>query len=139
VLKGPISIMDVVAWCAGTRGVPAQPAGYSDGGLETGTTTGPQQTAWASHLLTNWCGDDGFVQQLRVDHATLAPLGDTVWWEGEVTERAPCAHGGGTVGLAIRARNQLGADIATGEAKVVLPSRAHGTVALPLTDDGGAR
>ena len=130
VVKGPLSIMDIVAWCAGTQGVPHSREGLSEGGLRAEHATGPQQVAWAAQLLTDWAGDDAFLQALRVEVDAPAQLGDTTWWAGDVT-RVELRDGQGLVEVDLCATNQLGERTGTGTAVVELPSRAHGDVVVP--------
>ena len=85
VTKGPLSIMDIVAWCAGTMGSPDSQKGYSAGGLDDQTATGPQLAAWVMHLLTNWMGDDGFLHALTVTFSGLPLLGSTTTISGNVS------------------------------------------------------
>ena len=85
VTKGPLSIMDIVAWCAGTMGSPDTQKGYSAGGLDDQTATGPQLAAWAMHLLTNWMGDNGFLHELTVTVSGLPFLGSTTTISGTVS------------------------------------------------------
>jgi len=84
VTKGPLSIMDIVAWCAGTMGSPETQKGFSTGGLDDQTATGPQLAAWVMHLLTNWMGDDGFLHELTVTFSGLPSLGSTTTISGSV-------------------------------------------------------
>ena len=133
-LKGPLSIMDVVAWCAGTQGVPDDGSGshqFSEGGLHAQTATGPQQVAWLAQLLTDWMGDDGFLHRLHVDLVALPPLGSTTTLSGRVTGRGDEA-GLSSVAIDVVAKNQDGDVTATGRAVALLPSLAKGPVSLPL-------
>ena len=85
VTKGPLSIMDIVAWCAGTMGSPDNQKGFSTGGLDDQTATGPQLAAWVMHLLTNWMGDNGFLHELTVTFSGLPSLGSTTTISGSVS------------------------------------------------------
>jgi len=86
VTKGPLSIMDIVAWSAGTIGAPDDNHQYSSGGLQIETATGPQLTAWIIHLITNWMGDDGFLKRLGATFHSLPSLGSTTTITGSVTD-----------------------------------------------------
>jgi hypothetical protein len=130
--KGPLSIMDIVAWCAGALGVPGPSDPVSAGGLLDEVATGPQQTAWLAHLITDWAGDDGFLHRLNVTFNGQASLGCTTFLNGTVTHRA--AHDGHcVVGLQLTATTQDNEMLAEGTAVVVQPSKDHGPVALPIT------
>ena len=85
VTKGPLSIMDIVAWCAGTMGSPDTQKGFSTGGLDDQTATGPQLAAWVMHLLTNWMGDNGFLHELTVTFSGLPSLGSTTTISGSIS------------------------------------------------------
>lgn len=133
-LKGPLSIMDVVAWCAATQGV-AQPAdGYSEGGLHAATATGPQQVAWIAHLLSDWVGDNGFLHRLAVDIDTNPALGTTTSITAAVTGKA-IVGAVAFVDLDVSATDQAGALSARGTAQVALPSRDSGPVTTPIGGD----
>ncbi len=131
ITKGPLSIMDVVAWCAATQGMATVADAYSDGGLHAETATGPQQTAWIAQCVIDWMGDDGFLHRLDVDLITNPPLGSTTTITGRVAglrivDRHRLAE------LEIEAIDQGGALSATGRATVLLPSTEVGPVVLPL-------
>jgi len=166
VVRGPLSIIDVMAWYSGQQG--AQPYGgvhgdairyrqrHADyhvneatgtkeaagrGHLEAATgrdvgmggayDIGPQRISWAQHMLTNWIGDHGFLHKLNVSVRRPNMVGDTLWWRGKIKAKELC-DGNCMVDLDLEAINQVGAQSAYGTATVVLPSRAHGAVHLPL-------
>jgi acyl dehydratase len=131
--KGPLSIMDIVAWCAGALGVPDRESGVSAGGLADEAATGPQLTAWFAHLVTDWAGDDAFLHRLTVTIAHQPCLGSTTRLAGEVTERR--AQGERRmVQLYLTATNADSQVLATATAAVVLASKEHGPVRLPIAD-----
>jgi acyl dehydratase len=130
--KGPLSIMDIVAWCAGALGVPDTGDTASTGGLTEEVATGPQQTAWLAHLVTDWAGDDGFLQRLSVRVTGQAVLGSTTYLNGEVTTRS-IEDGRSVVELSLAATDTDHHPIATGSATVILPSRERGPVKLPVS------
>lgn len=133
-LKGPLSIMDVVAWCAATQGV-AQPVdGYSEGGLQAETATGPQQIAWIAQLLSDWVGDNGFLHRLTVDIDANPALGTTTSIMATVTGKA-LVDAAAFVDLDVSATDQDGVLNAHGTAQVVLPSRDSGPVTTPVGGD----
>jgi len=166
VVKGPLSIVDILAWYAAQQG--AQPYGGAHGDavryrrrhadyhvnpatgakdaagrghLEAATgrdvgmggayDIGPQRISWAQHMLTNWIGDHGFLHKLEVTVRRPNMVGDTIWWRGQVTAKA-IRQGACMADLAVTAINQAGERSAFGAATVVLPSRRHGPVRLPL-------
>ena len=121
VTKGPLSIMDIVAWCAGTMGSPDTQKGYSAGGLDAQTATGPQLAAWAIHLLTNWMGDNGFLHELTITFTGLPFLGSTTTISGSVSsafmDESKCFYE-----IAFTCLLQNGEQIANGIALIEVPS-----------------
>lgn len=84
---------------------------------------GVMRFAWVSPLLTNWMGDEGFLRRLSVAIKTPAIYGDTTWYQGRVTEKV-ADPAGTVVRVEISGINQVGVTTTTGEAEVLLPSRA---------------
>ena len=121
VTKGPLSIMDIVAWCAGTMGSPITDCGYSSGGLQAETATGPQITSWMVHMITNWMGDSGFLHNLTVDFLALPFLGSTTTITGAITNTFRDDNGCWCE-IEITCRLQTSDEIATGSAVVQLPT-----------------
>jgi acyl dehydratase len=79
---------------------------------------GPERCSWMAHHLTNWIGDDGFLEHLRVEIRRHNPVGDVLYVDGEVTGKA-----GDTVEIRQRAVNQDGEESVRATARVRLPSR----------------
>jgi acyl dehydratase len=84
---------------------------------------GAQRGAWATHLLTNWAGDDGWVAEVDVRYRGMNFLGDTLRIGGEVTRTWTGGDGIGYVECSIEGRNQRGDDVMPGRAVVALPRR----------------
>ena len=83
---------------------------------------GPERCSWMIHHLTDWMGDDGFVESSHCEIRRHNPVGDTLHLEAKVTEKTPAGDGaGGTVRIEQRAHNQDGE----------LSVRATATVRLP--------
>ena len=83
---------------------------------------GAQRISWAAHLLTDWCGDDGFVSELEVRVRRPNYVGDTTWLTGTVTGLAD--EGDGIAAeCTLTGTNQRGEETTAGTARVVLPSR----------------
>ncbi len=93
---------------------------------------GAQRGAWASHLMTNWAGDDGWVAEVDVRYRGMNFLGDTLWIRGRVTDKWRGSSGTGFVECSIEGVNQRGEEIMPGRAIVALPSRERPTVEVPL-------
>lgn len=84
---------------------------------------GPQRIGWLGTLLTNWCGDDGFLRTLDIEIRRFNLIGDTVWCRGSVTAKeVELDHH--LVVCEVTGIDQRGESVATGKAVVELPSRA---------------
>jgi acyl dehydratase len=83
---------------------------------------GPERCSWMSHHLTNWMGDDGFLQKLEVKIRRHNPVGDTLYINGDVV-RTFEQDGAGYVEIAQRATNQDGELSVLATGIVRLPSR----------------
>ena len=112
-----------------TRNIPMHPAaGHFDVeiaheiGMPSAYDQGWQRINWAGHLLTNWCGDQGFVRKLngRVTRPNL--IGDLTRLAGEVTGKRK-VDGEALVDIRWWGENQRGERNCDGIASVRLPSR----------------
>ncbi|SFU09221.1 MaoC family dehydratase [Paraburkholderia aspalathi] len=115
------------------RNVPMHPAaGHFDVeiaheiGMPGAYDQGWQRISWAGHLLTNWCGDRGFVRRLdgRVTKPNL--VGDLTRLTGEITgkRKTSSVEGGeALIDVSWWGENQRGERNCRGEATVRLPSR----------------
>ncbi len=124
ITKGPLSIMDIVAWCAGTMGSPKDQKGFSSGGLDDQAATGPQLTSWIVHLLTNWMGDRGVLHTLTVHFSGLPFLGSTTIISGKITKTF-FDERGDFCEIALDCVLQNEEIIATGQAVVQLPIKTE--------------
>jgi acyl dehydratase len=86
---------------------------------------GVMRFAWVCPLLTNWMGDDGFLERLYVQVRTPTIYGDTTWYQGTVAEKSRDADRG-LVRVRITGVNQVGITTTSGEADVLLPCREPG-------------
>lgn len=93
---------------------------------------GSQRGAWATHLMTNWAGDDAWVAEVDVKYRGMNFLGDTVWLEGSVTDKWIGESGIGYVQCSIKATNQRGDNIMPGRAVVALPSESKPLPPFPI-------
>jgi acyl dehydratase len=84
---------------------------------------GAQRGGWATHLMTNWAGDEGWVAEVDVQYRGMNFLGDTLWLRGAVADRWQGRSGTGYVACAIEAVNQRGENVLPGSAVVALPSK----------------
>lgn len=90
---------------------------------------GSQRGGWATHFMTNWAGDDGWVAEVDVQYRGMNFIGDTVWIGGKVTGKWRGRETGiGFVECAIEGITQRGDNIMPGRAIVALPCKG---VTLP--------
>lgn len=80
---------------------------------------GPERVSWMGHVVTDWMGDDGFLQYLDVQVRRHNVIGELVTCRGEVTG---VDLGTRTVTASLEATNQDGHESARGTARIVLPS-----------------
>jgi acyl dehydratase len=91
---------------------------------------GPQRTAWMTHVITNWMGDDGWLRMLDNQVRRFVYVGDTVWARGKVSGKE-IVNGEAIAELEVWVEDQRGRVTAPGRAEVLLPSRELGAVQLP--------
>jgi acyl dehydratase len=112
-----------------TTGVPMHPAaGHFDVeiakeiGMPGAYDQGWQRINWGGHLITNWCGDRGFVRKL--DGRTSRPnlVGDLTKLTGRVVDKN-IENGEALVHISWWGTNQHGEQNCDGKALVRLPSR----------------
>ena len=150
-LRGPLTIGDMVAWNAGNG--PSYKAGrrgyldlkkaphnavlipqigikvknsqqHEDFNLASGRgmpgpfDNGVMRFAWVSPFITNWMGDDAFLQNLYVQVRRPMIYGDTIRHTGKVVEKN---EADGTVKVEITGANQEGELATAGSAVVRLP------------------
>ena len=84
---------------------------------------GPERCSWASHLVTNWMGDDGFLRNLKTEIRRHNPAGDVIIMKGEVIKKYS-ENNKKLVDISIRGDQQEGELSIKGTATVVLPSNA---------------
>ena len=100
-------------------------------GLPTSYDYGQMRTSWLIHLITNWMGDDAWLWRLDCQSRAFNFMGDTTICSGEViAKRIESGHH--VVDLRVAGTNQRNEVTAPGTATVILPSREHGAVVLPL-------
>ena len=83
---------------------------------------GPERCSWLTHHLTNWMGDDGFLQKAKCQVRRHNPEGDVILINGTVSRKFVDA-GKHLVEISQRAENQDGELSAMGSAVVELPHR----------------
>lgn len=87
-------------------------------GMPNAYDNGPQRCGWFGSAVTNWMGDRAFLHRLEVRLRRPDIFGDTVWIGGVVSD-VERQDGTGVISLELRARNQLGDEVATGTAEVL--------------------
>jgi hypothetical protein len=93
---------------------------------------GSQRGAWATHLMTNWAGDDGWVCEVFAKYRYMNFIGDTVRIGGTVLRKWQGKSGIGYVECEISGMNQRGENIMPGTAVVALPSRGKPLPNAPI-------
>ncbi|RJX32261.1 MAG: hypothetical protein C4525_10970 [Desulfarculus sp.] len=84
---------------------------------------GFQRVAWFTHPVTNWMGDAGRLISLEVRLTGFVRFGDTCWLGGRVSGKRE-ERGEHLIELTLACTNQRGEEVAAGQAKVALPTRA---------------
>lgn len=91
---------------------------------------GAQRMSWLFHVLTNWVGDDGFIEQVYGELRRFNVVGDTTWIKGRVTGKRVEGERY-LVDVECWGENQRAEITMPGRATVALPSR---TGWLPVAD-----
>jgi acyl dehydratase len=91
------------------------------GGMPAAYDVGPQRFAWLTHLLTDWAGDDGFLQSLDVRFRKPNVVGDVTWIDGKVVN---IDREKSLVTIQVQGTNQLQEVNVTGLALVHLKRRS---------------
>lgn len=89
---------------------------------------GQTRQVWLSHLLTDWMGDDGWLASLRLELRRFNYVGDLSRVEGKVIDKPR----EGEVKIRLSIVNQDDVETTSGEATVLLPTRATPAPALPM-------
>ena len=101
---------------------------------------GSQRGAWASHLMTNWAGDDGWVAEVDVQYRGMNFLGDTVRISGEVVDKWISKKSGiGFVACKIAGMNQRGNNIMPAKSVVALPLKGKPLPKFPIDYEAEGR
>ena len=95
---------------------------------------GAQRVAWMAHLITDWIGDNGWMQQFSTQFRRFNYLGDTTWCKGKVVTKNP-RDGEHRVKLELRSDDQRGRQTTIGKAVVQLPSQERPSKLHVITAD----
>jgi acyl dehydratase len=101
-------------------------------GVPSSYDIGPIRWAWLVHYCTNWAGDDGWVYRVRGEFRRFNYMGDTTWITARLTDRRVDPRLGPAVELELVGTNQRGQENIRGSATILLPSRDHGPVQVPV-------
>ena len=91
---------------------------------------GVLRECWFHHYVTDWAGDDAFVERQNDSIRKFNYMGDTQWLSGSVVGKRE-HQGRYLVDLEMKMTNQRGVETTFGEATVSLPSRTGGAALLP--------
>jgi acyl dehydratase len=81
---------------------------------------GPERVSWLSHIITDWMGDDGFLQHLDVQVRRHNLIGELITITAHVTSVDTAT---GHIDIQINAANQDGHESARGTATIQLPTK----------------
>ena len=101
-------------------------------GVPSAYDIGPMRWSWLCHYCTNLVGDDGWTVRLRGELRRFNYMGDTTWIRGEVVSKQVDPELGPCVDIRISGTNQRGKENMSGTATLLVPSREHGSVQLPM-------
>ncbi len=91
---------------------------------------GVLRQAWFNHQVTDWAGDDAFIESLQDSIRKFNYMGDTPFLSGEVVDKR-IEYGRYLVDLHLKMVNQRDVETAYANATVSLPSREAGLPPLP--------
>ncbi len=92
-------------------------------GVNSAYDVGVQRHCWQMHLLTDWMGDDGWLQRSTMQLRGFVYLSDVVRLGGKVTGKHVDDDGEHVVTVDTWAVNQRGRDVMPGSGVIALPSR----------------
>lgn len=91
---------------------------------------GVMRQTWLYHFVSDWAGDDGFIEKLDDSIRKFNYMGDTQFITGKVTDKRE-ENGRFLVDIEMVMTSQRDQETAYGSATVSLPSREHGLSPLP--------
>lgn len=104
----------------------------SEIGMPNAYDYGSQRGAWASHFLTNWTGDDGWVAECFPKYRGMNFVGDTTRIKGEITDKWIGKSGVTYVDCKFEGINQRGEVIMPGTGVIALPQRGKPLPEFPI-------
>jgi acyl dehydratase len=100
-------------------------------GVNSTYDIGTMRQMYTCHYLTNYAGDDGWVQRVKWEVRRFNYMGDTTWIEGEITHVRIDPQLGPLIEIAITGKNQRGDENLKAGGTILVASREHGPVKLP--------
>ena len=100
-------------------------------GVQSSYDIGPMRFTWVCHYLTNYAGDDAFIQRIRYELRNFNYIGDTSWLSGSITGKRIDPELGPLIEVAVKSVNQRGEENITATATILVASREHGPAKLP--------
>lgn len=91
---------------------------------------GVLRQCWLYHYVSDWMGDDAFIERLEDSIRKFNFIGDTQFLSGQVTNKR-AEDGRCLVDLELHMTNQSGVESAYGAATIALPSKQSGLSPLP--------
>jgi acyl dehydratase len=88
---------------------------------------GTMRMNWLTQFLTNWMGDDAWINRFRCEFRKFNYVGDASFITGEIVKKSD----DGTVEIKFTCNNQAGEVTAPGDATVALPRRNKPVPELP--------
>jgi len=96
---------------------------------------GNMRGCWVSHYLTNFAGDDGWVQRTKHDLRKFNFVGDVTWITGTIVSKEVDPILGPKIEIEVVGTNQRGEQSISGSGTILLASRELGAVNLPPVPD----
>jgi len=100
-------------------------------GVNSTYDIGTMRQMYACHYLTNFAGDDGWVQRVKWEVRRFNYMGDTTWIEGEITDVRIDPALGPCIDIKIEGKNQRGDQNLKASGTILVSSKEHGPVKLP--------
>ena len=104
-------------------------------GMPSAYDYGSQRGAWATHFMTNWAGDDGWVAECYPKYRGMNFIGDVARIRGEITAKWVGKSGISYVDCKFETINQRGENIMPGTGTVALPKRGQPVPMQPIDVD----
>lgn len=94
---------------------------------------GPVRQLHICNYLSNYTGDDGWVYRMRFEFRRFNYMGDVTWITGTITGARVDANLGPLLEVSVSGVNQRGGENVRATATILVASREHGPVKLPVS------